>query len=95
MVWDHHNGTVEISLPDYVESTIHKYQQPISPRKQHAPHAYSTPEYGATRQLPVPSDDTSDPLYATGTKILQEIVGTLLYHGRAVDTTMLVVLGNL
>ena len=80
MVWDHQNGTIEIYLSGYVERALHKFQQSISHRKQYAPHAYYTPKYDATPQLIVP-DDTSDPIDATGTKRLQDIVGTILYYG--------------
>ena len=70
MSWDHQNSTVKISLPGYVEREIHKFQPPFSPRKQHAPHAYSITKYGATTHLNVPAD-TFDPIDATCTTRLQ------------------------
>ena len=39
--------------------------------------------------------DTTKPLIPKETKKLQEIIGTLLYYGRAVDSTMLVALSTL
>ena len=94
MAWDYQNGTVGIYLPGYVKNALHKFQNHTSPIKKHAPNAYSTPKYGATTQLTVPAD-TSDRIDGTDTKRLPEIVGTLLYYGRAVDITMLVALGTL
>ena len=86
--WDHKNGTVNISLPVYVERALHKFQHPISPITPHAPHAYSTPEYDVMSQLTFP-DEKYDPLGATGTTRLKEIVGILLYYGQAVDSSIL------
>ena len=40
-------------------------------------------------------EDTSPPLDAKGITRLQEVIGTLLYYARAVDSTMLVALGTL
>ena len=39
--------------------------------------------------------DTSERLQKDGMKRLQEIIGTLLYYARAVDSTMLIALGTL
>ena len=63
-------------------------------QKKHATHAYSTPKYGTTTQITIPTN-TSYPLDATGPTRLQYIVGTLLYCGLAVNSTMIVALDTL
>ena len=40
-------------------------------------------------------DDASAPLDSDGSTLVQQIVGTLLHYGRAVNSTMLVVLSSL
>ena len=39
--------------------------------------------------------DESPPLDKAGIKRLQEVIGTLLFYGRAIDNTLLVALGTL
>jgi hypothetical protein len=58
------------------------------------PHPWTQPDYGATTQNTIP-EDASDPLDKHGIQRLQEIVGTFLFYGRAVDNTMLVALGTI
>jgi hypothetical protein len=52
------------------------------------------PQYGAITQY-APLDDTSPVLDATGTKRVQEVLGTLLFYARAIDSTMLAAIGML
>ena len=52
------------------------------------------PSYGTTMQLTEPAD-TSPLLDAKGITCLQEVIGTLLYYARAIDSTMLVALRSL
>jgi hypothetical protein len=42
-----------------------------------------------------PDADTSPALDAADTKCVQEILGTLLYYARAVDSTMLTAIGSI
>ena len=93
-MWDHHNATVNICFPGYVKCALHKVQHPIYPRKQHAPHSYYTPIYSATPQITVPTEKY-DPIDDTGTKPLQDVLGTLLYYGKAINSTMIIALGIL
>jgi hypothetical protein len=92
--WDYTKRIVDMSLPGYVARALHRFQHPKPNRDQHAPHTWIAPSYGAKQQLTIPADttDSLDPPEITRT---QEIVGTLLYYARAVDSTMLVALGSL
>jgi hypothetical protein len=68
----------------------------IRPRRksQHAPHAWQKPSYGDKIQY-APDHDTSPALDSKETKLVQEILGTLLYYARAVDLTMLAAIGTI
>ena len=93
--WDYDARTVDVSMPKYIEKALMRFQHTTAPAKpQHSPHAWIAPSYGAATQLTAPTD-TSAPLDPAGIKRLQEIIGTLLYYARAVDSTMLVALGAL
>ena len=92
--WDYENGTVDLSMPGYIEKALQRFEHPTPTRPEDAPHAWQAPQYGAKIQM-TDEIDTSPPLDPTGTKRLQEIIGTLLYYARTVDSTMLVALGTL
>ena len=63
-------------------------------RKQDSPHAWTKPDYGAKQQLTLSITDSHN-LEASEKLRIQEIVGTLLYYGRAVDMTQLVTLESI
>ena len=92
--WDYDNGKVYISMPGYIEKALQRFNHPTPKKPEHAPHAWTKPQYGSKIQMTAPPDSTQ-PLDKTGIKRLQEIIGTLLFYARAVDSTMLVALGTL
>jgi hypothetical protein len=61
---------------------------PNSP--QHQPYKHAPIQYGSWVQRV--DIDTSCPLSPNAIKRIQDIVGTLLYYGRAVDPTLLTAL---
>ena len=64
----------------------------MQPKKpQYSPHKHRPIDYGETKQLVQPTD-TSLLLNEKGIKIIQGIVGTLLYVGRAINNKLLVAL---
>jgi hypothetical protein len=81
-------------MPSYVEQALQGFEHPKPTNAQDAPHTYNKPVYGAHQQFTT-TPDTTNPLSATGITRLQEIIGVLLYYGRAIDSTMLVALGTL
>jgi hypothetical protein len=92
--WDYPNKTVVISLPGYIDRALNRFQHQSPSRPQHSAHSWTPITYGSQPQLTSPAD-TSSPLDPVGTTRLQEIIDTLLYYARAVDSTMLVALGSL
>ena len=91
--WDYCARTVDLSMPGYIDAALHKFGYAPSKRPQHAPHRYVTPTYGKD-QTPEQLD-TSPALDSTEHRRIQQIVGTLLYYARAVDSSLLVALSAL
>jgi hypothetical protein len=92
--WDYANRTVDISIPGYIERALMRFEHPPPTRPQHSPHAWTKPTYGAAIQY-APIHDNSAALDAKDTKRVQEVLGTLLFYARAVDSTMLTAIGTL
>jgi hypothetical protein len=81
-------------MPGYVQKTLARFAHPIPDHPQHAPSPWPTKAYGAKVQLTAPPD-TSDPLPPAEIQRLQEVIGTLLFYTRAIDSTMPVALDTL
>jgi len=92
--WDYVARTVDLSMPGYIEKALEAYLAERPKRPQHAPHAWTAPSYGSKVQLTPPADN-SEPLDAGGLTRIQRIISTLLFYGRAIDSTLLVALGTL
>ena len=86
--WDYKKYTCDISLPGYIERLLRQIQHPRPRRPQHAPHAWQKPTYGAAQQF-APEPDDSPLLDVEDTKLVQQVIGALLYYARAIDSTML------
>ena len=89
--WDYENHEVHLSMPGYVHEAMKRFQHELPKRLQHSPHQHVAPNYGAKIQY-APEADESRPLTKQEKKIVQQVIGTFLYYGRAVDSTMLVAL---
>jgi hypothetical protein len=75
----------------YIANVLLKYSHKKPAKPQQSPHKHRDIVYGAKLQL-IPDNDTSPPLNTAGIKRIQGIVGSLLYHARAVDNKLLVAL---
>jgi hypothetical protein len=92
--WDYEARTVDCSMPGYIAAALERFQHTKPKRRQDAPYPWIAPTYGAKVQYAAPEDE-SPPLDASGITRLQEVIGTLLYYARAIDSTMLVALSTL
>jgi hypothetical protein len=92
--WDYVNRTVDLSMPGYVARALQRFQHKTPTRPEHAPYEWTKPQYGAKIQL-TKEEDTSPPVGPDSIKLLQEVIGVLLYYARAIDNTLLVALGSL
>jgi hypothetical protein len=80
--------TISISMPGYIEKVLAKFKHLLTGRgTAPTPAIYHAPQYGAAPQQT--KQDDSALLSAADAKIVQEIVGSMLYYARAVDPTML------
>jgi len=94
LAWDYDQRTVDLSMPRYIQRALQRFHHPAPARPQHAPHAWTQPDYGAKVQY-VPDQDTTAALDPAGRLRVQEVIGVLLYYARAVDPTLLVALNTL
>ena len=81
-------------MPGYIARALQLFEHPIPSKAQHAPHQWQKPNYGAKVQYT--NGPTKSPaLNANDTKRVQQVLGTLLFYARAVDSTMLPAIGSL
>ena len=79
-------------MPKYVPSKLKEFNHPTPSRPQHSPYP-SAPRF-KNSQKPVPEDNTTL-LLPDKIKRIQQIVGSFLYYGRAIDLTIIKALNTL
>ena len=92
--WDYDRRVANISMPRYIHKALQSFKHPPPKAPEDAPHDYNKPIYGAKQQM-VAEEDTTGKLNPDDILHVQCVVGTLLYYALAVDSTMLVALGDL
>lgn len=94
--WHYEDGYVDVSMPKYIPSLLEKMQHPSPSKPQYSPYLvtpYIQPKKGQRQYAQQP--DTSTPLNESQTTTVQQIVGSLLYYGRAIDYTILPALNTI
>eukprot|EP00957_Ditylum_brightwellii_P206537 15348904-Ditylum_brightwellii.AAC.1 len=81
-------------MPGLVPKSLKKFQHAIPVKPQYAPHKWNQPKYGQRIQY-APPPDASDSLDKKATQEIQAIVGTFLYYGRTIDSTILPTLNKI
>jgi hypothetical protein len=94
LAWDYIARTCDVSIPGYVQNVLQRFAHPDPDRPQHSPSPWKTVTYGAKIQYADLPDD-STPLTPPEVTRLQEVISTLLFYARAVNSTMLVALGTI
>jgi len=92
--WDYKKRKVHLSMPGYVERALACFGHTMPKQLQHQPHKHTVPTYGATIQY-AKDDDATNLLLKKEKKHIQQVLGTFLYYGRAVDSTMLTALSSI
>jgi hypothetical protein len=92
--WDYKNRTVDLSMPGYINKVLHKFQHRKPTRPVNQPHKHVEPTYGAKIQYAEEPDDSRKLNKEEITEIMQ-IVGSLLYYARTIDSTLLVALSDI
>jgi hypothetical protein len=92
--WDYLQRTCNMSMPGYIERALQRFQHVAKRVPEHSPHPWQRPNYGAKTQFAPLPDATAALDAADKTRIL-EVLGTLLFYARAIDSTMLTAIGEL
>ena len=85
MNWHYKDGYVNVSMPGYIYRVLARFNHTKPTRFQHTPHQWNKPIYGRRVQSAT-EEDKSEKLDAKGKKLVQKIVRTFLYYGRALLT---------
>ena len=86
--WNYTERWLDISMPGYIEKLRARYSHEMPRRPQHSPYRAPPKIYGAAAQDTIP-DDESAKIDEKRVKVVQQVVGGVLYYGRAVDNTVL------
>ena len=81
-------------MPGYVQKILQHFQHAVPTRKQDSPYRAPPRKYGTATQDPLP-EDTSDKINEKRVKIIQQVIGRVLYYARAVDLTVLAALSSI
>ena len=92
--WNYQQQMVHISMPGYCERAGQRFHHQKPAKRQDQPYPHVPTKYGAKIQYAA-EEDTSPKLTKLDKTYIQEVIGTFLYHARAVDCTMLCALGSL
>jgi hypothetical protein len=91
--WNYPAGTVDLNMPNYIPKALFKFQHLAPNLHQHQQYKHSPIQYGS--QVQRVDINTSCPLSPDAIKHVQDIIGTLLYYGRAVDPMLLTDLSSI
>ena len=80
-------------MPGYVKKALLKSNHLVPTTPQDQPYKYTPIVYGAKQQFA--TEDTSPKIDIKKIRLVQNIVGTLLYYARAVDSTMAAALSTI
>ena len=86
LYWDYKNRMVWLSMPQYARNALLKFGHKKPSEPQHAPYPAAPIQYVSKQQNV--QTDTSPPLSPEQIKFLQQVVGTFIYFGNAVDPTL-------
>ena len=77
--WNYNKKYVDISMPEYIPTTLHKFQNKPPESPQDAPHPCNKPVYGKHIQLAT-QQRSAPKLKSTDKNCVQSINGTFLYY---------------
>eukprot|EP00957_Ditylum_brightwellii_P038578 2916407-Ditylum_brightwellii.AAC.1 len=81
-------------MPGFIPKFLKKIQHATPIKPQYALHKWNQPKYRQKIQYALPPD-ASDSLDKKATHEIQAIVGTFMYYGRAIDSTILPTLNKI
>ena len=93
--WNYPEGYVGISMPGYVKKTLNKFNHKPPKRPERAQDDGTAPIYGQQTQQRATQASTAPLLLPEKKQQVQAIVGTVLYYGLSIDSTILVTLNKI
>ena len=82
-------------MPNYIRDLLIRFKHQAPKTPQYSPHEHTPVQYGSkTRQYAL-QPDTSPLLDKAGIKYVEQVTGSLLYYGRALDGTTLPALNTI
>jgi hypothetical protein len=91
--WDYLSHHVDLTMVQCIMKQLTKYNHFAPLKPQHCLYLPNLIKYSKDNQVPSPLDD-SPLLDKVKEKLVQQIVGSFLYHARAVDPTILMALSK-
>lgn len=91
--WNYNEGYVNILMPGYVKRLLAKFNY-TPKKKRYSPYPVEPHKFGKASQEPMP-EDTSPKVDKRKRRLVQQVVGSILYYGKAPDLTTLVSLSSL
>ena len=82
-------------MPGYVKKALNKFNHKSPKRPEHALHNWTAPIYGQRTQQRATQVSTAPLLPPDGKQHTQAVVGTFLYYGLGIDSTILVTLNKI
>jgi hypothetical protein len=73
-------------MPGYITQAPERFNHPVLAQPMLSPYPWERPNYGVKSQLML-AINTSKSISSREKRCLQEVLGTLLYHARAIDST--------
>ena len=94
--WNYTKQYVDISMPKYVKSLLHKLQYAPTKYPQYSPHHFEPIIFGRKGQQQMAKPTSIEPpLPKEKIRYVQSVVGSLLYYARAIDSTILPALNDI
>jgi hypothetical protein len=81
-------------MPGYIEKNLVRIGHFLPTKPQMQPHPHTIPTYGVTVQY-AKAIDASPAATKNEEKYIRQVIGVLLYYGRAVDSTILISISSL
>ena len=91
--WDYRKREVNCSIPGYYPAILERFNHPLPSKLQYSSYPASQVLYGSTIQYT--TNDESPKLDAKNIKLVQSIVGSILYGARLIDNTVLVAINEI
>jgi hypothetical protein len=76
--WNYAMGTVDLSMPGYVERALTTFQHPAPNKPINVPDPWTPPNYGAKIQWA--EHDTTTPMTADQPTTLRQVIGKFLFY---------------